>query len=89
MRTVIVSIFVVLLFAGILFLYSSHAETAGRDISSYYIFNFAADTGAGNAVAAIYLNYRVYDTIFEALILLVSIVAMLHFFQAGGTKKHD
>lgn len=89
MRTVIVSIFVVLLFAGILFLYFNHAETAGRDIASYYIFNFSADTGAGNAVAAIYLNYRVYDTIFEALILLVSIVAMLHFFQAGGTKEHD
>ncbi len=86
MRTVIVSIFVAFLFAGVVFLYTVHGDTTGVDIASYYIYNFAADTGAGNAVAAIYLNYRMYDTIFEALILLVSIIAMLHFFRAGGSK---
>ena len=86
MRTVIVSICVAVLFAGVLFLFTQYGQSYGRDIASYYIFNFASDTGAGNAVAAIYLNYRMFDTIFEALILLVSIVAMLHFFQAGGSK---
>ncbi len=86
MRTVLVSVFVGVLFAGVLFLYTVHDGTTGTSISSYYIFNFARDTGAGNAVAAIYLNYRMYDTIFEALILLVSIIAMLHFFRAGGSK---
>ncbi len=36
-------------------------------------------TNAQNAVASIYLNYRVYDTIFEALMLLVSVLGVIHF----------
>jgi len=84
-RTVFVSIFIVLLFAAVMGLYLLHPGTAASAVAEYYIQNFQADTGAGNAVAAIYLNYRMYDTLFEALILLVSIIAMLHFFKAGGT----
>ena len=39
--------------------------------------------GADNAVAAIYLNYRLYDTLFEALLLLIAIVGIIHFFRIG------
>jgi multisubunit Na+/H+ antiporter MnhB subunit len=45
-----------------------------------------SDTGARNAVAAIYLDYRVFDTILEALLLLISIIAVLHFAQKEDTK---
>ena len=44
-----------------------------------------SDTGARNAVAAIYLDYRVFDTILEALLLLISIIAVLHFAQKEDT----
>ena len=84
-RTVLVSLFVILLFAAVMAVYWVHPGTAGSAVADYYIHNFQSDTGAGNAVAAIYLNYRMYDTLFEALILLVSIIAMLHFFKAGGS----
>ena len=83
-RTIGVGIFLILLFAAVMAVYWLHPETAGSGVAEYYIRHFQADTGASNAVAAIYLNYRMYDTVFEALILFVSIIAMLHFFKAGG-----
>ncbi len=83
-RTVLVSILVLVLFGFVLFVYIAHPEGHDSEVSTYYVHNFIEDTGARNAVAAIYLNYRMYDTVFEALILLVSIIAMLHFFKVGG-----
>ncbi len=59
----------------------------------YMIHNFEEDTHARNAVAAILLNYRMYDTMFEALILLTAIIGMKQFLpresdiQAG--KEHS
>ncbi|MCL2565561.1 MAG: DUF4040 domain-containing protein [Defluviitaleaceae bacterium] len=49
--------------------------TALRD---QYVSMFKTDIGGENAVTAIYLGYRLYDTVFEALILLVSIMAVIH-----------
>ncbi len=45
--------------------------------------NYTSDTMANNSVASIYLNYRVFDTIFEALMLLVSVMGVIHF------SRHD
>ena len=41
--------------------------------------NYVKDTMAINAVASIYLNYRIFDTIFEALLLLISVMGVIHF----------
>ena len=43
-----------------------------------YIELFASEIGGENAVTAIYLGYRMYDTVYETLMLLVSIVAVAH-----------
>jgi len=52
------------------------------DINTYlrnqYIAYFQQDVGGTNAIGAIYLGYRVYDTLFEALMLVVSVVAVIH-----------
>ncbi|MDW7657090.1 MAG: hydrogen gas-evolving membrane-bound hydrogenase subunit E [Bacillota bacterium] len=45
--------------------------------SAWYIDNALQDTGAPNAVAAIYLNYRMFDSLFETLMLLVSALAVI------------
>ncbi len=37
------------------------------------------ETAAENLVAAIYLNYRLFDTLLEALLLLVSVIAVAQF----------
>ena len=54
-------------------------------LKNQYITMFSHDVGGENAVTAIYLGYRMYDTLFEALMLLVSIVAIIHLSQYQDT----
>ena len=49
--------------------------------------NHLKDTGADNAVSAIYLNYRLWDTLFEALVLLVSAVAVISFSRSDDDER--
>ena len=48
-------------------------------VKDYYVENSIADTGAENAVTAIYLDYRLYDTLFETMLLFVSVIAVFYF----------
>ncbi len=90
-RSIAVVIFVALLCGTVLWLSNTEGDpvtpvAAGDDIidvPGYVLQNFEEQTGARNAVAAIYLNYRVYDTLFEALLLLIAIVGIIHFFRIG------
>ncbi len=86
-RTVLVSLLILLTWAGLMVLVVSHPGGDDTELAEYYIENYEEDTGAGNAVAAIYLNYRVYDTLFEALLLLVAIVGIMHFFRVGVRRE--
>jgi len=43
-----------------------------------YLLRFMDEIGGENPVTSIYLAYRVYDTLFEALILVISVVAVVH-----------
>jgi len=83
MRNILASLFLVILFLAVLGLFLHYPSGIDYELAQYYLLHFRGDTGAQNAVAAIYLNYRMYDTLFEALMLLVSIIAMIHFFRAG------
>ncbi|MCL2016837.1 MAG: DUF4040 domain-containing protein [Defluviitaleaceae bacterium] len=47
-------------------------------LGELYLANFTTDVGGENPVTAIYLGYRVYDTLFEALVVVVSVVAAIH-----------
>ncbi len=51
---------------------------------SYYVNNFISDTGAKNAVTAIYLNYRLFDTFFETLLLVISVIGIIYFSRHKG-----
>ncbi len=71
-----------------------HASPHDAFLCDYVLRHFHDDTGAHNAVAAILLNYRMYDTMFEALILLTAIVGMHQFLprradiEAGEEARH-
>jgi len=52
-----------------------NVNTYLRDL---YLVGFQSAVGGENAVTSIYLGYRMYDTLFEALMLLVSVVAATH-----------
>lgn len=63
----------------ILLLFTGNIVALPKEITQYYLSNFVKDTSAGNCVAAIYLNYRIYDSVFETLMLLVSAAAVICF----------
>lgn len=67
---------------------AAHAG-APEEPAQYVLDNFTADTGAENAVAAIYLNYRIFDTLFEALLLLIAIIAIMHFFRIDSPRDGE
>ncbi len=67
-----------LIAAGVATLYAS-SGTTGIDAATaktYVAERHMDDTSAENAVTAVYLNYRFWDTLFEALILLISVLAI-------------
>ena len=78
-RYLIEALLCILVTGLVLFLYLTTHRPATDPISSYYVRNFMEDTGATNAVAAIYLNYRMFDSMFETLMLLVSVAAVINF----------
>jgi len=61
-----------------LFLYFLPTIDTNTYLRDQYIAYFQEDVGGTNAVGAIYLGYRVYDTLFEALMLVVAVVAVIH-----------
>ncbi len=47
------------------------------------IDNAVQETGASNLVSAIYLGYRAYDTLGEALVLLLAVTGVFFFARDG------
>jgi len=63
---------------GALFIYFIPDNYVSTYLKHQYLERFAQDVGGYNAVTSIYLGYRVYDTLFEALMLVVAVVAVIH-----------
>jgi len=76
LRLLPAALFTVLLIG--LFLYFAPTGAANTYLRNLYLEGFHRDVGGENAVTAIYLGYRVYDTLFEALMLLISVVGVAH-----------
>jgi len=70
-----------LLFTASIFglvLYFAPGSEHNSCLKVQFVTRFMEEMGGENAVTSIYLGYRVYDTIFEALVLVVAVVAVLH-----------
>ena len=90
MRYIAPALFVLAVFAVVTVLTERHDETLDPVIYEYMTENFYEDTSAHNGIAAILLNYRMYDTLFEALILLTAIIGMLQFLPGvASQQEHD
>ena len=72
-----------------LFIYFEPTGLAPAYLRNQYLEMFMTDVGGRNAVTAIYLGYRVYDTLFEALILIVAVVAVSHMSWYGEDAVKD
>lgn len=69
-------ILIVVLFG--LFLYFIPPTYPDSYLKAAYLRRAAFDVGGENVVGAIILGYRVFDTLFEALMLVVAVVATIH-----------
>jgi len=61
----------------------------GPAVSSDYLAKAANETGAANAVTAILLDYRAYDTLGEATVIFVSVLGAYVILRRVGRKKLD
>ena len=76
-KTYIMPLMFALFVLGVV-LYFAPVNDPNPYLKIQYITRFREEAGGENAVTAIYLAYRVYDTIFEALVLVVAVIAVLH-----------
>lgn len=83
MRRGLIFVVILLITGLVLFLTIQYDASVPNELAGYYAQFAYQETGALNAVTAVYLNYRVYDTLFEALMLLISILAIIYF------SRHD
>ena len=61
------------------------ADQAGdRPVSADYLADAARETGAANAVMAVLLDYRAYDTLGEATVIFVSILGAFVILRRRG-----
>jgi len=58
----------------------------GERVSDYYLKYGVKQTGAMNIVTAIYLNYRVFDTLGEATVFFATALGV---FMLLGKKNED
>ena len=63
---------------GVLFISFVPSGEVSTYLKNMYLLNFMDNVGGENAVTAIYLGYRMYDTLFEALVLVIAVVAVVH-----------
>ncbi|TCT15457.1 hypothetical protein EDC18_103162 [Natranaerovirga pectinivora] len=70
---------IIILSCFVFFVIKTEEPSHSFDISNSYIENSVKETGAINAATAIYLDYRVYDSLFESLLLLICAVGIHHF----------
>ena len=64
-------------FLAALFIFFIPDAPPREELKNQYLKLFRAELGGENAVTAVYLGYRMYDTLLEALMLLCSITAVL------------
>ncbi len=65
------------------FLSAGEKSDVRLEAKEYILANHYEQTGALNAVTSIYLNYRLWDTLFEAMVLMLSALAVITFSWSG------
>lgn len=78
MRRKLIGLFILMTTSVVLYANTFIKNQFDWPMYDYYIKNALLETGSENVVTAIYLNYRYYDTLFEALMLLFSIIAVIY-----------
>lgn len=89
MRRLAIALFLAGLALYVIFLSGAFGPRDHFVMARYYIENAYKSTGAPNSVTSIYLFYRYYDTLFEALMLLFSIIGVIYMSIHGEGDAYD
>lgn len=89
MRRIFIAICLGVLTFSVLILSNAIPTTDVFVMADYFIENAYKETGAPNAVTSIYLFYRYYDTLFEALMLLFSIIGVIYMSVHAEGEEYD
>lgn len=88
MKPMIKKISLIIMLFIILTSFSSHVSKLNGNIDTtskdYFISNTLNETGSQNIVTGIYLDYRLFDSIFEASLLLITVSGIIFM-----SKKDD
>ena len=85
-RRLVILVFVMMICVFVMIVSTVFTEKMEPAAYNYYIENASEESGMPNAVTAIYLRYRIFDTLFEALLLGVA-VSVVFFFAAPWEKE--
>ena len=86
MKRWVKALLMMILTGAVLTVYLQLHQATSSPATDFYLNNSLPDTGAAHAVTGIYLNYRLYDTLFETLLLLVCAAAIIHL-SWRGTRR--
>ncbi|MCK8059653.1 MULTISPECIES: hypothetical protein [unclassified Fusibacter] len=89
MRRKLIGIFLAVVTIIVLLSHQGIDNRFGYPMYNHYVTLAAIETESVNIVTAIYLNYRYYDTLFEALMLLFSIIAVIYMSIHEGGGYHE
>ena len=85
LRRKIISLWIFFIFLFMVFISGQIEELpSSKDIFLYISENYMEQTGSQNAVSGIYLDYRAFDTLFETLLLMVSVIGIIYFSRHEG-----
>lgn len=82
---VLLLLFILYVFVGSIDSLATLYNSAGKD---FFYQNGYQDTGSKNLVTAIYLDYRLFDSLFEAGILLVAVSGVIWISQHNIKEKN-
>lgn len=81
-RRLVIMIGILVICITVILLTNLFDEKMNPAAYEYYIENVLEEAEMPNAVTAIYLRYRIFDTLFEALLLAVAVSAVVYFAAA-------
>jgi multisubunit Na+/H+ antiporter MnhB subunit len=81
--------FILAIFAFVIWGNTFTVNRFGYPMYNHYVTLAYQETQAENIVTAIYLNYRYYDTLFEAMMLLFSVIAVIYMSVHEGGDPNE
>ncbi|MDX1358379.1 MAG: hypothetical protein R3232_06075 [Clostridia bacterium] len=88
-RRLVIMICLILVCTAVLLLSGIFDFAMEPSAYEYYIENVPEEAQMPNAVTAIYLRYRIFDTLFEALLLAMAVSAVMYFAAAWERGKEE